>query len=134
MTPNRAWRHLSIGIGAVLAGIGCYGAWEYAFKLEGTVSYLVVAAPVIAVAAALIPPLAEHCWRERQWSQSVMLWLVLIPAAATMFFAAAERVHSAKAGAAAERASRHSAANLAKQEYQRDDTAAQDAAKALGKW
>jgi hypothetical protein len=81
-----------------------FGAFEFGRKLEGgRVWYLTIAAPVIALAAALIPPLAENAWRQRQYAKSLFWWAVLIPAAATVFFTAAERVHLAKAGAQAER-------------------------------
>ena len=50
-------------LGLPCAGLGSYGAFEFAYRLEGTVSYLVIAAPVVAVTAALIPPIAEATWR-----------------------------------------------------------------------
>ena len=81
-----------------------YGAFEFALKLEGnTVTYLVLAAPVIAGAAAIIPVLAEATWRGGAYLKSLLWWLVLVPAGAVVFFSAAERVHVAKAGAQAER-------------------------------
>jgi hypothetical protein len=94
---------MSIVGGLGLSALTCYGAYEYAIKLEGHVSYLVIAAPAIALAAALIPPLAEHTWRQGEYLKGVLWWVVLVPAAATVFFAAAERVHMAKAVAEAER-------------------------------
>jgi hypothetical protein len=58
-------------LGLTCAGLGSYGAFEFADKLEGTMNYLVVAAPVVAVTAALIPPIAEATWRAggyvKQW-------------------------------------------------------------------
>jgi hypothetical protein len=91
-------------LGLICAGLGCYGSWEFALKLElGTVTYLVLAAPVIAAAAAMIPPIAEATWRGGQYLKSLLWWLVLVPAGAVVFFSAAERVHVAKAGAQAER-------------------------------
>lgn len=91
-------------LGLTCAGLGSYGAWEFALKLEGgSVSYLVLAAPVIAAAAAMIPPLAEATWRGGQYLKALLWWAVLVPAGAVVFFAAAERVHVAKAGAQAGR-------------------------------
>ena len=55
----------ALALGLICAGLGCYGAWEFALKLEGGVSYLALAAPVIAAAAAMIPPIAEVTWRSR---------------------------------------------------------------------
>jgi hypothetical protein len=56
-----------------------------------------------------------------------MWWAVLVPAAATVFFGAAERVHVAKAGAEAERSALRKAAGRAGQEL---SEAKQEAAKA----
>jgi hypothetical protein len=90
-------------LGLICSGLGCYGAWEFALKLEGTVTYLVLASPVIAAAAALIPSFAEHAWLRGSYLKSLLWWLVLVPAGAVVFFSSAERVHVAKAGAQAER-------------------------------
>src|SRR5215472_12341931 len=110
------WRYASIILGIVTALLGMYGAFQFGLKLEGKVSYLTIAAPVIAGAAALIPPMAEQAWRQRQYAKSLIWWAVLIPAAATVFFGAAERVHVAKAGAEAERSALRNAADRAGQE------------------
>jgi hypothetical protein len=101
--------------GVVAAAIGCYGAYDYAFTLEGHVSYLVVAAPVVAVAAAFAPWFAEQAWQGGHRVKAVLWCLVLIPTAATVFFAATERVHNAKAGAEAERQASRGAVALAAQ-------------------
>jgi hypothetical protein len=104
MTTNRIWSGVSIALGLVAGGLGCYGAWEFAKTLDGsTLSYIAVAAPVVAAAAALIPPLAEHFWKQGMRFKAVLWWLVLLPAAATVFYAAAERVYHAKSGAETER-------------------------------
>ena len=97
-------------LGLTCAGLGSYGAFEFAYKLEGTVSYLVIAAPVVAVTAALIPPMAEATWRAGGYVKALLWWAVLIPASAVVFFSAAERVHDAKAGAEAERGALRGAA------------------------
>lgn len=106
-----ASRVLALTIGLAAGALGCYGAYEMACKTDG--GYLIIAAPVVAAAAALIPYLAESAWRAGQRVKSLALWLVLIPAAAVVFFGAAERVHTAKAGAEAERAAMHSAVTRA---------------------
>ena len=60
----------ALALGVVCSGLGMYGAFEFALKLEGNaVTYLVLAAPVIAGAAAIIPVLAEATWRERALPQ-----------------------------------------------------------------
>lgn len=99
---------LTVGVGC--ASLGAYGAFELQQRLEGGVSYLVLAAPLISGAAAIIPYFAEAAWREKQRVKSFLWWLTLAPAAAVVFFGAAERVHASKAEAAAERAAFHSAA------------------------
>ena len=68
-----------------------------------TMSYLVLAAPVVALTAVLIPPIAEATWRAGGYAKALLWWAVLVPAGAVVFFSAAERVHDAKAGAEAER-------------------------------
>jgi hypothetical protein len=94
----------AVALGIACSGLGMYGAYEFAFKLEGNrVTYLVLAAPVIAGAAAIIPVLAEATWRDGAYLKALLWWAVLVPAGAVVFFSAAERVHHAKAGAHAER-------------------------------
>lgn len=95
-------RSVSIVLGVTATGLGCYGAWTAAYALEGGTSYLTIASPVVALAAALIPPMAEAHWRSKEYVKSLLWWAVLIPAAAVVFLASFERVHYAKAGQAAE--------------------------------
>jgi hypothetical protein len=96
-------------LGSICSGLGCYGAFEFAHKLEGSFSYLVIAAPVVALTAALIPPLAEATWRSGAYLKALLWWAAIIPAGAVVFFSASERVHAAKAGGEAERAALRSA-------------------------
>jgi hypothetical protein len=51
MRDYTPYRVASTVLGLSCAGLGSYGAFEFAHKLEGTMSYLVIAAPVVAVAA-----------------------------------------------------------------------------------
>jgi hypothetical protein len=110
------WRLACVALGVAAAALGCYGAYTFGLKLEGGVSYLTIAAPVVALAAALIPPFAEQAWRSKQYGKSLLWWAVLLPAAATVFFGASERVHVAKAGSQAERVALHSRADRARRE------------------
>src|SRR5262249_10622363 len=103
-------------IGIAVAGLGGFAAYTFGVQLEGGVSYLALAAPVIAVAAALIPPIAEAAWASRQRVKALLWWAVLIPAAACVFYSAAERVHTAKAGAQAERQALRGVVDRAKDE------------------
>jgi len=108
-----AFRLGALALSVSCAGLGAFGAYEFALRLEGGVSYLVLAAPLIAVTAALIPPIAEATWRSGHPLKALLWWIALVPAAAVVFFSAAERVHVAKAGAQAERNALRSAASRA---------------------
>src|SRR5262245_53309022 len=103
----------ALALGSTCAGLGCYGAFEFAHRLEGEVTYLVLAVPLIAVTAALIPPTAEATWRSGHTLKALLWWAVLLPAGAVVFYSAAERVHDAKAGAEAERSALRGAASRA---------------------
>jgi hypothetical protein len=101
-------------LGLVCSALGMYGAFEFAKKLEGnSVTYIALAAPVIAGAAAFIPPIAEATWRLGAPLKALFWWAALVPAGAVVFFSAAERVHAAKAGGQAERSALASAVNRA---------------------
>lgn len=73
----------ALALGLVCSCLGMFGAFEFAMKLEGdVVTYLVLAAPVIAGAAASIPVLAEATWRERAYlkaSSGGPHWFLLEP-------------------------------------------------------
>jgi hypothetical protein len=104
----------ALALGLVCSCLGMYGAVEFAMKLEGgAVTYLVLAAPVIAGAAASIPVLAEATWRDRAYFKALLWWAALVPAGAVVLFSAAERVHVAKAGVQAERLALRSQASRA---------------------
>lgn len=106
-------RLCAFALGLICSVLGCIGAYEFAHGLEGKVTYLVLAAPVIAAAAALIPVFAEATWRHGKPLKALLWWAVLVPAGATVFLSLAERVHVAKAGAQAERNALRSVASRA---------------------
>ncbi len=59
MSSKLSWHRGAMALGITTAGLTCYGAYEFGLKQEGgQVSYLVLASPVIAAAAAVIAPLA----------------------------------------------------------------------------
>jgi hypothetical protein len=107
-------RATALMVGAAAAGVGCYAAYEAAAKADG--GYLMVAAPIVALAAAVIPAYFETAARDRQWLRAFILFLVWLPCAATVFYTAIERVHMAKAGGEAQRAALHTVVDRAKQE------------------
>jgi hypothetical protein len=56
LTPiGTAARALALVIGLTAAGLQAIGAYEMQRLVEGGINYLVVAAPTIVIAAALIP-------------------------------------------------------------------------------
>src|SRR5215470_7076991 len=89
-------RITALVLGAAAAGVGCFAAYEAAAKADG--GYLMVAAPVVALAAALGPACFDRALRDRQWLRGIVLFIVWVPCALTVFYTAAERVHLAKAG------------------------------------
>ena len=118
-----------IALGTLAASIGCYGAYEQSAVTNG--GYLMIAAPVVAGASALIPYFVERTWQAGHRIKAFVFALVLVPAAATVFFAAAERVHAAKSGAEAARAALRQAIGRASQAHldakAKADRAEQDA-------
>lgn len=112
------WRPFMFFLGLLTAAVGCYGAYEYGLKLDGgKLSYLAIGAPLVAVAAAFAPPFAEHLAKQGEYTKAACWWLTLIPAAAMIFFAAAERVHMAKAYNEAEMRAKRAVAYRAKDVY-----------------
>ena len=50
------YQYGALCLGLICAALGCWGAFEYGLNLEGGhITYLSLAAPAIAGAAALIP-------------------------------------------------------------------------------
>lgn len=93
-----------LGLGVCAGAVGIYGAFEQTKALEGgAVTYLTVGAPLVALAAALLPPFAEKLWQRGHRLKSVLLWLALVPAAGYVALASTERVHDLKATASASR-------------------------------
>lgn len=119
MLNTTLWRGVSILLGVIAAGLDAYGAFSLTKQAEGgSITYLVVAAPTIAMATVLIPPTAEACWKEGARIKAALWWIAFIPAATTAFYATAERWHLSEAGAEAERAAYKSAAARAKEKLE----------------
>lgn len=114
-----------LSVGVATAGLSAYGAFEQAAKSDG--GYLMIAAPVVALAAALVPYFAECAWKAKQRFHAIVWVLCLIPCGATVFFAATERVHLAKAGLESERAAFRSAVVRAETSLQETKVEAQKA-------
>ncbi len=96
-------RATALAVGFAAAGVGCFAAYEYAAKMDG--GYLMIAAPIVALIAALTPCYFEIAFHDRQWVRGLALLAIWGASAAVVFYAATERTHTAKAGAEAERSS-----------------------------
>jgi hypothetical protein len=105
-------RITALTVGAAAAGVGCYASYEASAKADG--GYLMVAAPIVALAAAIIPAFFERAIHDRQLIRAAALFLVWLPCVATVFFTAVERVHFAKAGGEAQRSALHEVVDRAK--------------------
>jgi len=57
----------ALALGFSCAGLGTFGAYEFANRLKGEVTCLVRVAPLVAVSARFIP-IAETTWRGGQVS------------------------------------------------------------------
>jgi hypothetical protein len=119
-------RYTSLALGIICTTLGCYGAFQYAYGLEKEVSYIVLAAPIVAVAAALIPPLAEASYKSGEYLKALLWLLILVPAGATVFYASAERVHIAKSFSVAERQAKRFAVERASTTLAEAKTAAKE--------
>jgi len=123
-------RLAAIGIGVILIGLDARGAYEYALKAEsGTVSYLVLAAPVIALTAGLLPILAGQALKRRQHLQAIYLFVAFLFAGAVVFLAALERTAAVHQSAATGRLAHNARvadakAELVKAISRRDDVEA----------
>lgn len=107
-------RVTALVLGAALAGVGCYASYEAAAKADG--GYLILMAPLAALAAAFIPVLWERALHDRQWIRALALFIVWLPCVATVLSTAFERNHFAKAGGEAERTALRTSVERAKAE------------------
>lgn len=107
-------RVTALVLGTALAGVGCYASYESAAKADG--GYLILMAPLAALAAAFIPVLWERALHDRQWVRALALFIVWLPCVATVLSTAFERNHFAKAGGEAERTALRTSVERAKAE------------------
>lgn len=117
-------------IGLACTALDVWGTWEWTYGLEGRVSYFVLAGPLMAIVAAVCFALAEFYARRRMWVKAGAWFLLLIPTAAVVFFATAERIHLSKAGAEAERSAYRTQAERALVSFNAAETEHKAAAKA----
>jgi hypothetical protein len=107
-------RVLALVIGTTAAGLQANGAYEMQLLMEGgVINYLVIAQPLIVLAAAIVPWIAESAWRDGERVKSLTLWITFGFVALVVFFNNSERMHAGKAGTEADRVAAHSAASRA---------------------
>ncbi len=118
-------RGACLTVGACLAGIGMYASYDAAAQ-SGS-KYLMIAAPLVALAAPLTAVFVEIASEARQWIKAFALLLVFGLTATTVFYTAAERNHAGRAVGEAERAAYRTTVDRAKADL---TEAKADAAKA----
>jgi hypothetical protein len=118
-------------VGAAAASVGMYASYEAAAQADG--GYLMLAAPIVALAGALAPVYAERAFHDRQWFKGIVLMLVWLPCFVTVVGTAIERNHAAKAGGEAQRAAARTMVTRAAAELTEAKTAAAAATAAANK-
>jgi hypothetical protein len=88
-------RGACLSVGVALAGIGMYASYEAAAQ-SGS-AYLMIAAPLVALAAPLVMVFVEIAIEARQYVKALALLAVFGLTAATVFYTAVERNHAGRA-------------------------------------
>lgn len=99
-TKLNGWYPVMFLLGCGIGGLNAWAAWEFYLRIEGSVTYLVIAAPVLALAVNIIPPAARIAWQRD--TVMAMALLAAIPLCAWFLFStSAERLHQTKAAQSA---------------------------------
>lgn len=99
-TKLNAWYPAMFLLGCGIGGLNAWAAWEFYLRVEGSITYLVIAAPVLALAVNIIPPVARVAWSRDPMMAAAML--LAIPLCAWFLFStSAERLHQTKAAQSA---------------------------------
>lgn len=80
--------------GVIFAGCEVFGTYEYLYKDQGGITYVVVAGAAIAAAISLLPAWASFAWRGRPWL-SVSIWVIFVVALGSVVASALSRTGSA---------------------------------------
>lgn len=94
-------RGICLTVGAALAGVGMHASYDAAVKVGN--EYLMIAAPLVALAAPSTAVFIEIACNARQYLKALALLLVFGLCSATVFFTAAERNHDGRAVGEAQR-------------------------------
>jgi hypothetical protein len=113
--------------GLLLAALGAYGAWDKALSLEGTWSYVVLAAPAVGLCAAALPVFAERQYRDGAYVKSGLLWVAFFLCGAVVYFSVTERKQDARAVSVAAVDAKSSAARDARTSLTQLEADAKDA-------
>lgn len=122
---------VAIVVGAIIAGLDAYGAFQGALKLEnGELNYLVLAAPLIGAMACLLPWLAENARSENKRGAALALWAAFLMTAGYVGVSALERVATVQAQAIAQRQASNRPVTLARAALTKAEDDFKDAADA----
>jgi len=112
-------------VGAALAAVGMFASYDAA--IQSGSKYLMIAAPLIALAAPLVMVFVEIAVEARQHVKALALLTVFGLCAATVFYTAAERNHAGRAVGEAQRIAYRAAVTRATAELADAKAAAKDA-------
>lgn len=107
-------RGACLTVGTALAGIGMYASYMAAAKVGN--EYLMIAAPLVALAAPLTAVFIEIACEARQYIKALALLAVFGLSAATVFYTAVERNHDGRAIGEAQRLASRTTADRAERE------------------
>jgi hypothetical protein len=130
INPNYFAAGVAGAIGFACTALDIWGTAEWTYGLEGRVSYFVVAGPLLAFVAAVSFALGEFYWCRDMKRKGLAWFLMIVPCAAVVYFATAERIHLGKAGAEAERSAYRRQAERALESRDAAKVTFKDAAKA----
>lgn len=80
--------------GVIFAGCEVFGTYEYLYKDQDGITYVVVAGAAIAAAISLLPAWASFAWRGRPWL-SLSIWVIFVVALGSVVASALSRTGSA---------------------------------------
>jgi hypothetical protein len=107
-------RGTCLAVGAALAGVSMHASYEAAARVGN--DYLMIAAPLVALAAPSTAVFIEIACNARQYLKALALLLVFGLCSATVFYTAAERNHDGRAVAEAQRVASRTTAERAERE------------------
>lgn len=123
------WRPICFIAGVAAGAVAAYGAWEYMLRIEGSVTYLVIAVPIIAFMGLFVPSIAEWHWKREETFKTIFWLGSLVAVLAVVFLNNAERLERSKAAMSAETRALSSQAVRARAELEAAEAALPSAEK-----